>query len=323
MKIRAFIALGVVGAAVACSSVNVAKEEVSAEATSEALTSVTNLGTITSGQSKTFKYTSNPTYRAYSFTAKANDKATVDVKSTDGDAVTWIIDSKDKVIGFNDDASNNTFNSHIEATITAAGTYRIVVREYAYWKATFTASLTIKSPAPVDMYACNVDADCAKVQKGCCDYLGNVAVNTASVDAYKATLGCSTPQICPKIAVLADYSAALCNTSTKKCELVKPADIACGGRTLNPHSCPSNYLCMGDTQMVDATGKCMQQCGGFAGFQCNEGTTCVDNWTDSCDPNKGGADCGGVCHSCGDVKFKCASGYHVDWANCTCSRDFQ
>ncbi len=323
MKIHGLIAFTLIGGAAACTSVNVAKDEVSAEATGEALTSVTNLGTITSGQSKTFKYDSTPTYRALSFAAKANDKASIDVKSSDGDAVTWLIDSKDKIIGFNDDANRNTFNSHIDATIATAGTYRIVVREYAYTKATFTASLTIKSAAPVDMYACSVDADCVKVEKGCCSYLGNIAVNTSSTAAYKATLGCSTPQICPMIMVRPDYSAALCNTGTKKCELVQPANIACGGRTINPHACPDNYLCMGDTQMVDATGKCMQQCGGFANFQCNDGTSCVDNWTDSCDPNKGGADCGGVCHSCGDVKFKCAAGYHVDWANCTCSRDFQ
>lgn len=38
-----------------------------------------------------------------------------------------------------------------------------------------------------------------------------------------------------------------------------------------------------------------QLCGGFAGFQCPEGKTCVDNPNDGCDPKKGGADCSGIC----------------------------
>jgi hypothetical protein len=36
-------------------------------------------------------------------------------------------------------------------------------------------------------------------------------------------------------------------------------------------------------------------CGGFAGFGCAEGSTCVDDPNDSCDPEQGGADCGGIC----------------------------
>jgi hypothetical protein len=36
-------------------------------------------------------------------------------------------------------------------------------------------------------------------------------------------------------------------------------------------------------------------CGGIAAFPCADGFTCVDNPNDSCDPNNGGADCGGIC----------------------------
>jgi len=35
--------------------------------------------------------------------------------------------------------------------------------------------------------------------------------------------------------------------------------------------------------------------GGIAGIQCPGGGRCVDDPSDSCDPNKGGADCGGIC----------------------------
>ena len=51
-------------------------------------------------------------------------------------------------------------------------------------------------------------------------------------------------------------------------------------------------------------------CGGIAGIACPDGQTCVDNPDDDCDPNAGGADCGGICvktESCGDVQ--CAPGF--------------
>lgn len=37
------------------------------------------------------------------------------------------------------------------------------------------------------------------------------------------------------------------------------------------------------------------RCGGIVGAQCPGGYVCVDDPSDSCDPNAGGADCGGVC----------------------------
>lgn len=36
-------------------------------------------------------------------------------------------------------------------------------------------------------------------------------------------------------------------------------------------------------------------CGGIAGIPCEEGSTCVDDPSDDCDPEAGGADCGGIC----------------------------
>ncbi len=38
-----------------------------------------------------------------------------------------------------------------------------------------------------------------------------------------------------------------------------------------------------------------ETCGGFAGELCPEGQTCVDDPSDECDPEQGGADCMGVC----------------------------
>lgn len=38
-----------------------------------------------------------------------------------------------------------------------------------------------------------------------------------------------------------------------------------------------------------------KMCGGFAGFQCDNGQVCIDDPADSCDPQNGGADCSGIC----------------------------
>jgi hypothetical protein len=48
----------------------------------------------------------------------------------------------------------------------------------------------------------------------------------------------------------------------------------------------------------DGTAACVAVgpfCGGIAGFPCPGAGTCVDDPTDDCDPNMGGADCGGRC----------------------------
>jgi hypothetical protein len=36
-------------------------------------------------------------------------------------------------------------------------------------------------------------------------------------------------------------------------------------------------------------------CGGIAGIECPDGSLCVDDPNDDCNPSSGGADCGGVC----------------------------
>lgn len=57
-------------------------------------------------------------------------------------------------------------------------------------------------------------------------------------------------------------------------------------------------------------------CGGIAGFPCPPGLTCVDNPNDECDPQQGGADCGGMCvreekpARCGGIAGEqCPAGY--------------
>jgi hypothetical protein len=86
-------------------------------------------------------------------------------------------------------------------------------------------------------------------------------------------------------------------------------------------------------------------CGGFAGFPCDDGWVCIDDPRDACDPDKGGADCIGVCRpeqsqnppgrectdtptktyvgtteECALIRFLCADGwtYFADDCGCGC-----
>jgi len=279
------------------------------------------VGSLTYGEtSADVAYSSTPKYRAFKFAGDKGDQIDITVNSNDGDAVTWLLDNNFRTIAKNDDAAEGgTLDSHITATLPAnrtAGirTYYIVFREYSLAKATFT--VTLKNTAP-DFYSCKVDSDCAKVPAHCCTNLGNTAVAVGEEAAYQASLGCQASQICPKIATRDDHSQPECLNN--KCSLVKPADIACGGHVINNHACPTNYSCQGDALASDGTGKCYQFCGGFGNIQCDDlNTSCLDNPWDSCDPNKGGADCGGVCApTCVQTQF-CTANSKWDPVRCKC-----
>jgi hypothetical protein len=62
-------------------------------------------------------------------------------------------------------------------------------------------------------------------------------------------------------------------------------------------------------------------CGGIAGIACPGIGQCVDDPSDGCDPNNGGADCGGMC-TC-EALAKCRGGTHFDSSPgvCTCVPD--
>lgn len=48
-----------------------------------------------------------------------------------------------------------------------------------------------------------------------------------------------------------------------------------------------------------------QLCGGLAGIECPPGLECRDDPADACDPNRGGADCGGLCVPSTGSRFQC------------------
>ncbi len=77
--------------------------------------------------------------------------------------------------------------------------------------------------------------------------------------------------------------------------------VICGGFTPNPISCGAGEICIDNpttaSMALDAPGICVRKvfCGGIAGVQCPGAYTCVDDPSDSCNPNQGGADCSGMC----------------------------
>jgi hypothetical protein len=142
---------------------------------------------------------------------------------------------------------------------------------------------------------CEVDDDCVRVEKGCCNLGKYIAVTKAKVASYQAGLHCERVS-CPMIVIPDDHSVAQCNAETHACEIVLPGDVACDGSVRNPHECPKGWRCQRQGSSADAPGRCVEACGGIAGFQCSSpNATCVDDPGDGCDPKSGGADCGGVC----------------------------
>ncbi|HEX5748652.1 MAG TPA: hypothetical protein VFZ09_20600 [Archangium sp.] len=81
-------------------------------------------------------------------------------------------------------------------------------------------------------------------------------------------------------------------------------------------------------------------CGGIAGIPCAEGYACVDDPRDDCDPDRGGADCGGICRrmnpvactghergmkyvsrdpaQCAAIRFTCKEGFAPFFNECGC-----
>ncbi|HVH41092.1 MAG TPA: hypothetical protein VM925_02080 [Labilithrix sp.] len=281
----------------ACSTSTEEKEPVAETSQGITKSQLKIVGSLSYGEtSAVTAYKFPPRYTAYKFAGSTGDAIDVWVKSPNGDPVAWILDDDFRVVAMNDDASRTDTSSHVQVTLPAhaSATHYIVVRDYWLSNMTFKVSLAGKASDP--SFGCNVDKDCVRLDKDCCQLGDYVAVLASKADAYKASLKCPDPLYCPMIMVVDDHSVAQCNAQTHRCEVVKPKDIQCGGFTMNPHACPDGYRCRLPQHVADVPGKCVQFCGGIAAFQCTDpNEQCIDDPTDDCDPNKGGADCGGIC----------------------------
>jgi len=174
-------------------------------------------GSLTYGQAQTVAYTKTPRYRAMKFAGNAGDQVDAWVRSTDGDAVAWLLDNSFHVIASNDDADDTTLDAHLAVTLPASAsvTHYIVFRDYQLASSHFAISL-----AGVAATTCHVDADC-----------GATAV--------------------------ADGAVAECNGGTQTCESVAIADIHCGGFIMNAHQCPAGFACHLGPPNPDVPGHCV------------------------------------------------------------------
>ena len=110
-----------------------------------------------------------------------------------------------------------------------------------------------------------------------------------------------------------------CETRPQACITLYDPVCGCDGNT---HS----NACVAAARGVSVRheGPCTRDapfCGGIAGFPCPGQGKCIDDPSDDCDPNNGGADCGGICVC--PRTATCAPGSHWDSnpAVCRCVPD--
>jgi hypothetical protein len=206
--------------------------------------------------STTVQYTDSPKYRAVSFQALAGDRIDAWVRSDDGDAVAWLLDSQFHVLARNDNASYGESNSHIAHKVTTSGMYYVSFREHDGAASTFKVFLNV--PGVGNFYSCKSDADCVAVRRDeCCGTGWLVAVNKDQKQGYADSYTCPQAKpICP-LYIIDDTDQAECNVGTHACEMVKIKDIKCGGFTVNPHQCPADYTCRA-RNIPDVPGSCVQ-----------------------------------------------------------------
>jgi Bacterial pre-peptidase C-terminal domain len=80
-------------------------------------------------------------YGWFRFDGRAGDEIEISVKSSNGDAVTFVLDKNDDVVAVNDDANALTSDSRLTTALPADGTYYIAFREYSFAPASFTVAL--------------------------------------------------------------------------------------------------------------------------------------------------------------------------------------
>jgi hypothetical protein len=277
---------------------------------------ITRVGAIAYGETKGPISHRAGKWSAFTFLGSEGDELVIDVTSTNGDTIAWLVDKSMNILAFNDDVGDST-NSHIEFVLRSGAntTFFIVTREYDRRAMKFSVTLKGKKRGNFSS-PCAVDADCAITNAACCGDTF-VAVRSDQAAAYHDSLACDSRLACPTVLPPGDLVAE-CISNT--CTAVKAADIQCGGFSQNPHECPAGYVCEGEQLAVDGPGKCSKFCGGIAGFPCDGTDICVDMPNDGCDPNAGGVDCSGVCKDaiCSGQTARCAAGYHWDQYQCTC-----
>jgi len=137
--------------------------------------------------------------------------------------------------------------------------------------------------------ACNTAADCGQVLTG-------------------TSCGCTRNLVARNDANTARFDAIV----------DRAGDLGCDLGLISTCDCPAadGFACVDNTCTWNYTTRpVLTACGGILGTQCPAGLSCVDDPNDRCDPDCGGADCGGFCaevegSQCGGFAgFQCPTGY--------------
>src|SRR5258708_24028026 len=109
-----------------------------------------------------------------------------------------------------------------------------------------------------DPLSCAVDSDCVALPAdGCCPSQRLVAMNKRFEESYERELACtlrfrlSSRFIDPRVPI--------CDPSTRRCEMIAPQGLPCGGFVAHPHTCPVGYVCR-TPPAPDVGGSCEREC---------------------------------------------------------------
>jgi hypothetical protein len=231
------------------------------------------LGTISPGGSARVHYSNPPKYRGFTLEAPASLAADVWVRSTNGDAMVWILDDKNHVVAKNDDASSGTTDAHVTATL-AAGSYTIALREYD----SHTADLTLTLSSPCTPTTCAAHHwDCGTASDGC-----GRALDCGACDSG-FTCGAFNPNICGQAPACASQGQ-LCNRNGDCCGTLACYEGLCERPRPNGTVCESDRDCASGVCCHGNCGPCPSeppgQCSGIDGdcwsqSDCCAGFVCV------------------------------------------------
>ena len=152
-----------------------------------------NLGSLDEGQTRRVYYSSSPLYRGY--TLDGSGAVDLWVRSTTGDAVAWLLDSKFHIVKKNDDADQTTYDSHISSDIPADATlpYYLVMRDYDKSSGWFTVERG-------SQLGCDGTGLVATIPDECMDDGGANAINVnLEIYCFKGTARfCLSGESCPQ-----------------------------------------------------------------------------------------------------------------------------